>query len=534
MVTEGAGDLWHVDYIGLPVVIPMPTNVAVSATDGSVDISWEAPSGGESYSNEWVYFDDGGFENSIIFGVGGQGYLGNMFSMPFGVESLTLHSARVHASGTGTTTLAAFTVGNDGNPSPTSLYSTAFTTVDDNFTGEISLDWAFQGSFVLAMLVTDQIGLSIDMSATPSENSWSNAGGWARWVEVAASNENVSDGEFGIQAKVTTVGGSTPLFNVYRNPGLGDAPMYTIIRTNMAGTSFTDGSVTNGVEYCYRVHSDYDGEFSELTVPECVTPISSSVYEVAYDDGTHDHLLPVGQGNFLAQRFTPDGYPSELYSSRFYLPNAQSGTVQIYVWKDDGVGGLPGTVLVPGLPMTMIQGWNSINFANAGLSINIESGSVYVGYRQPGTVNFEMGIDWDNASNTSNSIIDFGIGQGWQPLNTYSPGGVWMIRAQIDGENVTASLDDINSQLPEVFTLSQNYPNPFNPSTNIRFGISENSDVTIEVFNILGESVRSISTLNMTQGRYEINLSMDELASGMYFYRLTAIGKPRRVYDYEI
>ena len=48
----------------------------------------------------------------------------------------------------------------------------------------------------------------------------SNLGGWSPWSDVAASNDNVSDGEFGIQAKITSVGGSTPTYNVYRDPGL--------------------------------------------------------------------------------------------------------------------------------------------------------------------------------------------------------------------------------------------------------------------------------------------------------------------------
>ena len=106
------GDLWHVDFIGVPPVIPMPENVVVTALDGSVEVSWDSPPGNIEYDNEWVSFDDGSFENGIVLGgsntgvqwVPAQGYLGTSFGMPYGVESLTVHSARVQATGSGATT----------------------------------------------------------------------------------------------------------------------------------------------------------------------------------------------------------------------------------------------------------------------------------------------------------------------------------------------------------------------------------------------------------------------------------------------
>ena len=112
------GDLWHIDFIGVPPVVPMPQNVVVVAEDGSVEVTWDSPPGGEPYSNQWVDYDDGTFENSIVLEEGGQGYLGTFFGMPYGVESVTAHSARVYASNAGTTTLAGFAV-IGGNPQPT-------------------------------------------------------------------------------------------------------------------------------------------------------------------------------------------------------------------------------------------------------------------------------------------------------------------------------------------------------------------------------------------------------------------------------
>ena len=525
------GDLWHVDFIGVPPVIPMPENVVVTALDGSVEVSWDSPQGNTEYDNEWVSFDDGTFENGIVLGAGGQGYLGTSFGMPYGVESVTVHSARVHATGSGTTTLAGFAV-ISGVPSPTALYEIDINTVADNFTEEITLDWQFQSSFIIALLLqgptseggTDGIGLSIDESpgTLPSSNSWSNLGGWSPWIDVAASNDQVGDGEFGIQAKITSVGGSTPLFNVYRDPGLDGSSFQLMFNgTGIDVTNYTDNIVSNGVEYCYRIASVYDEVISEQTFPACGLPISNTVYEVVYDDGTSEDVMPVGNGNFIASKFTPDGYPSDLYASSFYVAGSQTGTVLIYVWDDNGEDGKPGDALVPGLPKNLIQGWNEINFVNEGFDLPIEEGSVYVGYQQL-NVNFNIGVDWNNSSYASNSMLDFGIGLGWEQLSTYSPGGVWMIRAQMDGEDALSSDNELSDILPNEFVLNQNYPNPFNPSTTIQFGLAERSITKLEVFNILGESVSKAVDESLDAGFYNFKIDMQGLASGMYFYRLTA------------
>ena len=516
------GDLWHVAHVGIPPVIPMPENVVVAADDGSVEVTWDSPPGGVAYSNEWVDFDDGTFENAISL-TDGQGYLGTFFGMPYGVQSVTVHAARVWASNAGTTTLAGFAV-IGGQPSPTPLYQISINTAAENFTSEIALDWDFQGSYIIALMVNTEIGLGIDESSTPSSNSWSNLSGWSPWSEVAASNAYVSDGEFGIQARVTSVGGSTPVFNVYRDPGL-DGSSYQLMfnGSGISAASYVDNIVTNGTEYCYRIASVYDDALSDQTNPECGTPISNTVYEIIYDDGTNEDIMPVGNGNYLASKFTPNGYPSDLYSASFYIPGSQTGTVLVYVWDDDGADGKPGTPILQGFPLNMIQGWNEINFVNEGLSIPIADGGVYVGYQQL-AVNFNMGVDWNNSSWAVNSMLDFGIGLGWEPLSNYSPGGVWMIRAQMDDENALETVDGLNNQVPDKFSLSQNYPNPFNPSTRIQFGLSEQANTKLEIYNILGESVQIIIDDGMDAGFYDFNISMNGLASGMYFYRLTAIG----------
>ncbi|HAY33256.1 MAG TPA: hypothetical protein DCY06_03900 [Bacteroidetes bacterium] len=74
-----------------------------------------------------------------------------------------------------------------------------------------------------------------------------------------------------------------------------------------------------------------------------------------------------------------------------------------------------------------------------------------------------------------------------------------------------------------VFRLHQNYPNPFNPSTNIKFEISNDSYVTLKIFDILGKQITSIFNSSMNIGSYEYKFESDNLPGGIYFYELNVL-----------
>jgi hypothetical protein len=81
--------------------------------------------------------------------------------------------------------------------------------------------------------------------------------------------------------------------------------------------------------------------------------------------------------------------------------------------------------------------------------------------------------------------------------------------------------------LPEKFTLFQNYPNPFNPETKITYDLSQGANVRLEVFDILGNKVKTLVEEHQGIGRYSVywngkNELGENVSSGVYFYRLTA------------
>jgi len=91
----------------------------------------------------------------------------------------------------------------------------------------------------------------------------------------------------------------------------------------------------------------------------------------------------------------------------------------------------------------------------------------------------------------------------------------------------TAVEDENMTLLPKEFALKQNYPNPFNPVTRIIFDLPETADVRLDIFNILGQKVRTLINRRLTAGTHSATFdgrsdNNQKLASGVYLYRLSA------------
>jgi photosystem II stability/assembly factor-like uncharacterized protein len=72
------------------------------------------------------------------------------------------------------------------------------------------------------------------------------------------------------------------------------------------------------------------------------------------------------------------------------------------------------------------------------------------------------------------------------------------------------------------YALCQNYPNPFNPNTTIKFELSQKSQVSLKVFNALGQLVTTLVNGEQEAGYHEVKFNGSNLASGVYFYRIQA------------
>ena len=90
------------------------------------------------------------------------------------------------------------------------------------------------------------------------------------------------------------------------------------------------------------------------------------------------------------------------------------------------------------------------------------------------------------------------------------------------GKDPLAGLNESSRVLPSVFTLGQNYPNPFNPVTKIEYTVPKVSNVTIVVYNLLGQKVATLFDGMRQAGKYSATFDGTRLSSGVYLYSLQA------------
>jgi hypothetical protein len=70
------------------------------------------------------------------------------------------------------------------------------------------------------------------------------------------------------------------------------------------------------------------------------------------------------------------------------------------------------------------------------------------------------------------------------------------------------------------YNLAQNYPNPFNPTTVITYSIPASSNVVINVYNVIGELIKTLVNQYQEAGIYKVNFDAGGLSNGIYFYKI--------------
>ncbi|RMH61843.1 MAG: T9SS C-terminal target domain-containing protein [Calditrichaeota bacterium] len=107
------------------------------------------------------------------------------------------------------------------------------------------------------------------------------------------------------------------------------------------------------------------------------------------------------------------------------------------------------------------------------------------------------------------------FGEGSNPLVT------WLYKSIV----VTATGIDDGGVVANSYELQQNYPNPFNPVTTIKYSLEKAGNVTLDVYNVLGAKVATlVNGEKMSAGAHEVTFDASNLASGIYYYKLSADG----------
>jgi hypothetical protein len=104
------------------------------------------------------------------------------------------------------------------------------------------------------------------------------------------------------------------------------------------------------------------------------------------------------------------------------------------------------------------------------------------------------------------------------------------VRPRLTITFLPTAVEENDNNLPNRFSLSQNYPNPFNPTTVIRYNLAQNGAALLEIFNVLGERVKTVVQSQQPAGAHSVqwNGANDAGAlqpSGVYLYRLQSGGR---------
>jgi hypothetical protein len=237
---------------------------------------------------------------------------------------------------------------------------------------------------------------------------------------------------------------------------------------------------------------------------------------------TVDSLLPGSYFVFAVPlgNYAPAFYSTDTASTRWKkatkvdINGDSKNGINIYVRKiptiTNGYSSICGTIHSSSGSVSMA---GALVYANrngevAGYAITNEKGNYAIEGLAPGT--YSVMVDKLGCSETGSKTATVSYSLAGNPVG-----------ATIDFSiNELTGVTQTSTQLPAQFMLEQNYPNPFNPSTTIDYALNESGIVTLKVYNLLGQEVRTLVNGFQNAGSYRTTFNAQGLSSGIYFYRL--------------
>ena len=310
------------------------------------------------------------------------------------------------------------------------------------------------------------------------------------------------------------------------NAAVMDSPWDIVFRTSDVLVS---ASSTNNIAR-YDLSGTYLNNFALITFPEQIRGLTNGNIIAAGFSGSSGLYIYDSNGNQLNYFSAVTGLRGcyQLLSGNYLVTNG-SGVHEI----DGSTGALVRTVLA-GVSARFIE-----PFDIAAVPVELTSFAANV-------VNGEVVLSWSTSTETNNSgfeILRSAANENWQTLGfvpgfgtttepkSYSyndetvTGGTYLYKLKqidYDGSYSFSDVVEVDISLPDEFVLEQNYPNPFNPSTSIQFSLPADADVTIAVYNLVGEKVAEVASGDFSAGKHKVSFDASNLTSGVYFYRIDA------------
>ncbi len=247
-----------------------------------------------------------------------------------------------------------------------------------------------------------------------------------------------------------------------------------------------------------------------------VCPPQWLVYDSNSSFFHHPWFLPEG----WAQKFVPPCYPAEINSVAIAITSDSTVNVPILFMDDDGPNGSPGTILhsdtvyVPGGPF---WDWYTISISPPACII-YPPHAFYVGIVVPGNTYLEV---------ISEQVGPFSR-RGWEYEGYWTPYSErYYSELFIRAYHYVPGIAEKNGKTDRSYslTLLPVSPNPLKGNTRIHYSLPSESDVTLKVYNILGQEVRTLVDSHQKPGLHSVIFDAKDsggnaLPQGVYFYRL--------------
>jgi hypothetical protein len=201
-------------------------------------------------------------------------------------------------------------------------------------------------------------------------------------------------------------------------------------------------------------------------------------------------------------------------------------------WIDSIPPGTPSKLMVTKIDdKTYKLSWDKTTSGSDG-----DTAKYYNIYRATSSV-FNTNDDSNLFYITTNSDNSYTISYSSVPDRNY-----YYAVSALDRNNVESAVSNIVSVIvtgiaglnnPSNFKLEQNYPNPFNPSTNIAYYVGSKGFVTLKIYNILGQEIRTLVNEVKDAGRYVVNFNAMNQPSGMYIYKIQVSADNKTFVDYK-
>ena len=248
-------------------------------------------------------------------------------------------------------------------------------------------------------------------------------------------------------------------------------------------------------------------------------------YIVLWEGSTNAHYF-VSADNPITVTFTG----ADMYAFLVDVNNVDSSGELDILFES---GGSTDTLSVAGNEWTLVadipgQNMPKITLSDGAVySISVEGLGLKTKFVQP--VPFRYIVLWEGSTNAHYFV------SADQPI-TVTFTGADMYAFLVDVNNVDSSgeldiifqllngIEDLNwlANVPRLSSLAQNHPNPFNPVTTIKYSLSRSGDISLVIYNLLGEEVTRLSDSFHQAGEYEATWDASNVSSGIYFYRLRA------------